>query len=168
MNLPSIRCCRRCTADKRSDADTTRDVRDSSWIIHSSRIRALVNRMFILIPTMNHHWLLYKLQWSVFLFVSRGSPLSFAMALSSHFLLVLLWAVSLFHVPVLAEYGETEQCKDLLQRREWCDLLIDLSSFRFTDSFRQAKAWWHRKGQLHQSCQVFTSSSPSSQKYSGR
>jgi tyrosinase len=42
---------------------------------------------------------------------------------SSHFMLVLLWAVSLFHVPVLAEYGETNhKCKDLLQRREWCSL----------------------------------------------
>ena len=48
------------------------------------------------------------------------------MAHSSHILLVLLWAVTLFHVPVLAEYGETNhKCKDLLQRREWCDLLID-------------------------------------------
>jgi tyrosinase len=53
------------------------------------------------------------------------------MAHSSHFLLVLLWAVSLFHVPALAEYGETNhKCKDLLQRREWYDLLIELASFR--------------------------------------
>ena len=40
----------------------------------------------------------------------------------SRFLFVLLWAVSLFHVPVLAEYGETNKCKDLLQRREWYHL----------------------------------------------
>ena len=55
------------------------------------------------------------------------------MAHFSHFLLVLLWAVSLFHAPVHAECGETNyKCKDLLQRREWCDLLIyfKLSSFR--------------------------------------
>jgi tyrosinase len=55
---------------------------------------------------------------------------------SSHLLLVLLWTVSLFHAPVLAEYEETNhKCKDLLQRREWCNLSIDLSSFRFTDNF---------------------------------
>ena len=48
------------------------------------------------------------------------------MAHSSHFLLLLLWAITLFHAPVLAEYGETnDKCKDILQRREWCDLLID-------------------------------------------
>ena len=42
---------------------------------------------------------------------------------SSHFLLVLLWAVSLFHAPVLAEYGKTNhKCNDLLQRREWCNI----------------------------------------------
>ena len=63
------------------------------------------------------------------------------MAHSSHFLLVLLWAISLFHAPVLAEYGDmNHKCKDLLQRREWCDLLIDLSSFQVIDSLRQAKA----------------------------
>jgi hypothetical protein len=42
---------------------------------------------------------------------------------SSQFLLVLLWAVGLFHAPVLAEYGDTNhKCKDLLQRREWYNL----------------------------------------------
>ena len=59
---------------------------------------------------------------------------------SSHFLLVFLWAISLFHALVLAEYGETNhKCKDLLQRREWCDLLIDFSSFRSTDSCGRRK-----------------------------
>ena len=44
---------------------------------------------------------------------------------SSRFLLVLLWAISLFHAPVLAEYGETNnKCKDLLQRREWYHLFL--------------------------------------------
>ncbi|KAF8802289.1 tyrosinase [Phlegmacium glaucopus] len=43
---------------------------------------------------------------------------------SFRFLLVLLWAVSFFYVPVLAEYDYAEgltnnKCKDLLQRREW-------------------------------------------------
>ena len=58
----------------------------------------------------------------------------------SHFLLVSLWAVSLFHAPVLAEYGETNyKCKDLLQRREWCDPYFKLSSFRFSDSCGRRK-----------------------------
>ena len=40
---------------------------------------------------------------------------------SPRFLLVLLWAISFFHAPALAAHGDNE-CKDLLQRREWCHL----------------------------------------------
>ena len=45
---------------------------------------------------------------------------------SSRFLVVFLWAASFFHALVLAsDYGEestNKKCKDLLQRREWCQL----------------------------------------------
>jgi len=58
---------------------------------------------------------------------------------SSRFFLVLLWTVSFFHVPVLADhdYGEelsNNKCKNLLQRREWyLPSFIDLSSSPVTD-----------------------------------